>query len=202
MRLRVGPQVQQRVVQLEPIRLVADRLRLREQPHDDVQRFVHPLPLAHHVHPEHDGIRRQGARPHAHHHAPPREVVEEYHAVGDHQRVVIGQADDPGAELDVPGPLGSGSHEHFRRGNGLPATTMVLTDPGLVEPQIVEPLEQLQIALQAEGRVLSEPVERRQENPELHPCGQGHNMLSLPNLSPCSPTGQGTTVPPPQRGWP
>ena len=136
---------------------------------------MHPLALADQVNPEHDGIRRQRTRPHAHHHAPPREVIEQHHAVGDHQRMVVRQADDPGAQLDMPGPLGGGGHEHLGRGNRLPATAMVLADPGLVEPQIVEPLEQLQIALQTEGRVFSEPVKRRQENPELHPCGQGHS---------------------------
>ena len=35
-------------------------------------------------------------------------VVELYHPVGDHERMVIGQAHDPGAQFDVAGPLGSG----------------------------------------------------------------------------------------------
>ena len=36
-------------------------------------------------------------------------------AVGDHQRMVVRQRDDPDAETDVPGPLGGESKEDLGR---------------------------------------------------------------------------------------
>ncbi len=92
-------------------------------------------------------------------------VVELDDAVGDHHRVVVGQGDDAGAEADVPGALGGECDEDLGRADDLVAGGMVLADPGLVEAEPVEPLHQLQIALQALGRVLLVRMERRQKDP-------------------------------------
>ena len=43
---------------------------------------------------------------------------------------------------------------------------VVLADPRLVEAEAVEVLDQLEVALQVERRVLPDRVHRRQEDPE------------------------------------
>ncbi len=101
---------------------------------------------AHHV-----GVGRQRARAAAQHGAAARHVVELHEAVRHHQRVVIGQAGHARAQPDVARALDRGADEHFRRGDGLPAGGMVLADPGLVEAQLVDPLDQLHVARHAEA---------------------------------------------------
>jgi hypothetical protein len=74
-------------------------------------------------------------------------VVELHHAVGDHEGVVIRQADHPGAELDVAGAVRRHGDEQFRGRNDLPPRAMVLADPGLVIAQGVQPLDEFQVAI-------------------------------------------------------
>ena len=119
----------------------------------------------------------EGPGPDSHHHAAPGHVVEEDHAVGDHQGVVVGQAEDAGAELDVLCALGGGGYEHLRGGNGLPAAAVVLADPCFVIAEPVEPFQELHVALKGEGWVFGGPVEGGHEDAESHAGGQGHGAL-------------------------
>ena len=77
-------------------------------------------------------VGRQQPRPDAEHDAAARHVIELDDAVRDHQRVVIGQRDDAGAEPDALGALGRGGDEQFGRGDDLEAGRVMLADPGLV----------------------------------------------------------------------
>ncbi len=60
-----------------------------------------------------------------------------------------------------------GGDEDLGRGDDLVAGRVVLAEPGFVEAELVEMLDQLQIALERERRVLADRVERGQEDPEL-----------------------------------
>ena len=90
--------------------------------------------------------------------------------------MMVRQANDPGSELDVLRPLRRDAHEHLRRGDGLPSGSVVLSDPRLVEIQIVEPLDKLEVALQAESGILPQHVERGQEDAELHTVWKSHGV--------------------------
>ena len=179
MRLRIRLEVQTRLVERKPVRLIGDRLRLGQQPHDDVEGLAHAVALSERVDAKHVGVGYQSARPDAEHHAPPREVVEQRHPVRNHQGMMVRQADDAGAELDMLRPLRRDAHEHLRRGDGLPSRRVVFADPSLVESQVVEPLDKLEVALQAECGVLAQQVERRQKDAELHTVGKSHRVSCL-----------------------
>ncbi len=135
-----------------------------EQPDDDVERLVHHLALVARVDADLQRVVHQGARAHPEHRPAARHVVELDHAVGQHERVVVGQRDDAGAEPDVPGALGRGGDEHLRAGDQLEAARMMLADPRLVIIQPVEVLQQLEVALDRQGRVFVVIMERRQED--------------------------------------
>jgi hypothetical protein len=53
------------------------------------------------------------------------------------------------AETDVSGALRGGGDEHFRRSDDLVSAQVVLADPGLIESQTIQVLDQLEVALQA-----------------------------------------------------
>ena len=109
------------------------------------------------VEPDHDRVGRQRPGPEAEHEPAPGEVVEQDGPLGDPQRVVVADADHAGAELDVAGPLGGGGDEDLRRGDDLGAGRVVLADPRLVEAEPVEVLDQLEVALERQRRVLARP---------------------------------------------
>ena len=64
--------------------------------------------------------------------------------------------------------LRSRRDEHLGRGDDLVATRVVLADPRLVEPEAIQELEQLEIALERERRVLPGWMEGSHEEPEAH----------------------------------
>src|SRR5207245_1164070 len=66
-------------------------------------------------------------------------------------------------------------------GDDLPARRVVLADPHLVEAQVIEPLDELHVAGHGQGGVLAQPVERCEEDAELHP-SVGHSRFSLLEL--------------------
>ena len=64
--------------------------------------------------------------------------------------------------------LGGRGDEHLGRGDDLVAGRVVLADPGLVEAEVVEVLDQLEVAVDREVRVLVDGVERGEEDPATH----------------------------------
>jgi hypothetical protein len=101
-------------------------------------------------------------------------IVELDDAVRHHQRVVVGQRDDPGAETDPAGALSSGGDEQLGLAIDLVAAGMVLADPRLGVVVLVEPLHELEIALHAKQRVLVVGMERRQEHSRAKGAILGH----------------------------
>ena len=106
----------------------------------------------------------EGAGADAEHRPAARHMVELHHAVGQHERVVVGQRDDPGAEPDVAGALGRGGDEHLGAGDQLEPARVMLADPRLVIVQPIEVFEQLEVALDRQGRVFVVIVERREKD--------------------------------------
>ena len=139
--LRVGPQVEARVLQREPVALVRERRRVVEQAHDDAHRLVHARSLRVRLDAEHQRIRDERAGADAEHDAAARHVVEQHHAVRHMQRVVVGEGRHAGAELDVLRAVRRDADEDLGRADDLPAGTVVLADPRLVEVEVVEPLD-------------------------------------------------------------
>ncbi len=90
----------------------------------------------------------------AHHHAAACEVVEQDHAVGEHQRVVVGERRHARAETDVLRAPGDGGDEHLGAGDDLVAGGVVLADPRLVEAEAVEVHDEVEVALEGQRRVL------------------------------------------------
>ena len=96
-----------------------------------------------------------------------------HHPVGEDERVVVGQGHDAGAEADMAGALGGGGDEHLGRGDDLEPAGMMLADPGLVIAEPVEVLDELEVALDGEGRIFLERVEGREEDAAAQ-IGLGH----------------------------
>ena len=178
-RVRVRAQVQPGVGEAPHLRLARHRLVGGEQAHDDVEPLLQQRAGLGRVEPEHDGVGRQGAGTDAEHEPAPRHVVELHGPLGDHVRVVVGDADDARAELDVLGPLGRGGDEDLRAGDDLRAGRVVLADPRLVPAEPVEVLDQLEVAFDGERRVLAGLVERRHEDAEAESVGHRSPLLSV-----------------------
>ena len=81
---------------------------------------------------------------------------------------MVREAHYAGAQLDVPSPLRDVGDEDLRGRDGFPSRAVVLADPRLVEPKVVEPLQQLDVPVQGDRGVLADPVERAQEYSEFH----------------------------------
>jgi hypothetical protein len=165
--VRVGPQLQSSVAEREPVGLAGDGLVGAEQRQDRLERLFHHVALALDLDAHHEGVGGERPRADAEHDAAAGEVVEQHHPVGQHQRVVVGERAHPGAEADVAGPLRGGGDEHLGRRDDLETRAVVLADPGLLEAELVEPLDQLEVAVEGEGGVLADGVERGQEDAEL-----------------------------------
>jgi hypothetical protein len=65
-------------------------------------------------------------------------------------------------------PLRRDADEHFGRGDDLVTAGVVLADPHLVEAETIEVLDQVEVALECERRVLPCRVEGRHEEAESH----------------------------------
>ena len=182
MRAAVRRELQLGVAQLEPVGL--HRHHLAAQQRDDhVERLGHHVALSARVDAEHHRVRRQQAGPDAEHRAPARQMVELRHAVGDHQRLVVGQRDDAGAEPDVLGARRDVGDEQLGAGDDLVAGGVVLADPRLVEAELVEPLDELAVALQTERRVLVDGMKRRHEDAETQTRTQHGISFSFGSVS-------------------
>ena len=97
---------------------------------------------------------------------PARHVVELHEALRHHQRMVVRQAGDARTELDVLGAVGGDADDDLGRGDDLPARRVVLADPRLVVAEGVEPLDQFQVAVERQGGVVADAVERGEEDAE------------------------------------
>ena len=139
-----------------------------EQRHDRVERLVHARAL--HVGGDAEHVRVGGelSGPATEHGAPAREVVEQHEAIREHQRVVVGERVHAAAEPDVLGAGRGRGDEHLGRRDDLEAARVVLADPDLVEAEAVEVLDQVEVALECERRVLPGRVERGHEESEAH----------------------------------
>ena len=167
----VRAQLQAGLDQGEPVGLHGHRLLALQQEQDRLERLLHHVALAGRVDAHHEGVRGQRAGPDPDHQAAPGQVVEQHHAVGQDEGVVVGQRRHAGAQADGSGALGGGGDEDLRGGDDLVSGRMVLAEPGLVEPERVQVLDQLQIALEGQRRVLAHRMERRQEDAEVQVAG-------------------------------
>src|SRR5438034_697248 len=84
--------------------------------------------------------------PDAEHGTSVRHVVELHEAIGHHQRVMVRQAHHTRAELDPPGALARGRDHEGGVADDLPAGRMVLADPRLLVAELIDPLDQLEVA--------------------------------------------------------
>ena len=166
-RLAVRLQLQPRVLQREPVGLLRDGLAAQQR-HDRVERLVHARPLRVGGDAEHVRVGGELARTAAEHRTAAREVVEQHEAIREHQRVVIGERVHAAAEADVLRARRGRRDEHLGRRDDLVAARVVLADPHLVEAEAIEVLDQLEVALERERRVLPGRVERGHEESEAH----------------------------------
>jgi hypothetical protein len=165
-RVGVRAQVQAGVDEVPHLRLAVHGLVGGEQLHDHLHALLEQRPGLGRVEAEHDRVGGQRAGAATEHETAARHVVELHRTLGDHVRVVVGDGDHPGAELDVAGALGSGGDEDLGRGDDLAPGRVVLTDPRLVPAEAVEVLDELQVAFDRERRVLTRAMERRHEDAE------------------------------------
>src|SRR5215467_9945266 len=100
-------------------------------------------------------------------------MVKEDNALGDPQRVVIRNADHPGAELDVTRALGCRRYHDFRRGGELGAGGVMLAEPCLIIAAAIQPLDEIEIALQCKRWVDAGLVEGREKNAEAQALAHG-----------------------------
>ena len=119
--------------------------------------------------------------PDTEHHPAPCQVVEKHHPVGHDERVVVGQRDHPGSELDPLCTLGCRSDEDVGSGNRLVAVGVVLSDPRLVVAELIEPVDQLEIAVDRQRRVVRRIVEGPDERPESHWLIHRLQLLRVPS---------------------
>src|SRR5215469_13928955 len=87
-------------------------------------------------------------------------MVELHHALGDVERVVVGQRDHAGGKLDALRALAGRGEEHLGRADHLPARRMVLAAPELVIAELVEMLDQVEVAAELKHRVLADRMMR------------------------------------------
>ena len=162
----VGAELETGVAEGEPVGLPGHQLGTVEEGQDGLQGLLHPVALVGRVDPHHEGVGGEGAGADPEHDPAPGDVVEEDHPVGQDQGLVVGEGGDPGAEPDVLGPLREDGDGHLGGGDDLVAGRVVLADPGLVEAELVEADDEFEVALDGQGRVLADGVERGDEGAE------------------------------------
>ena len=133
-------------------------------------RLVLAVALHHRIDAERVGVGRQRAGAGAEDRAAAGHVVELHHALRDVEGMVVGQRDHAGAELDALGALAGGGQEHLRRGDHLPAGGMVLAAPELVVAELVEMLDELEVAAELQHRVFADRMMRGEKGAEFQAC--------------------------------
>ena len=81
-------------------------------------------------------------------------MVEQDGSLGNPQRVVIADADHAGTKLDVASSLRRDRDEDLGRRDDLGSSRVVLADPRLVPAEAIQMLDQLEISLERQRRVL------------------------------------------------
>src|ERR1700722_15872645 len=157
-----------RVNQLEVRSINRNFALLVEQPKDRADALDHPLALRRRIYSLHARIGGQRARTASEHHASACQMVEQGEAVGDVKWVMIRDADHAGSKHDVPGARRGHRHENLGRRDYFPSRRMMLADERLFVAELVEPFDQLHVALEAELRVFADAMKRGHENSELH----------------------------------
>jgi hypothetical protein len=175
MRPGIGAKLARRIDEIEPVRFLRDALAC-EQLQDHLDAFDHAVALRRRIDAHGECVGGKQPRAHAEHHPPARLVIELDDAVRRHQRRVIGQRNDAGSEHDALRPLRGGGDEHFRARDDLVAGGMMLADPGFLVAQPVEMLDQLEVALDAERRVLVDGMEWREEYAVAQLDGHGRSL--------------------------
>jgi hypothetical protein len=139
------------------------------EPQDHVQSLGHAVPLLERVDAHHQGVALEQARASTEHDAAAGLVIELDHAVRDHQRVVVGQRHDAETEFQMLRALRGRGDEELRRRDQLEAAGMMLADPRLGESELVDPLHQLEVAMDEIGGVLVDGVMRAEKDsiPEI-----------------------------------
>src|SRR5580693_1732520 len=117
---------------------------------------------AHHV-----GVRRQGAGAGTEHHPPAGQMVQQHPAVGNHQRMVVGQRHNTGTQPNVLGSFGRGGDEHLRTGDQLVAAGVMFTEPGFVETQPIQCDHSLHVVFECRRGGLAGRVKRCDEDTEV-----------------------------------
>ena len=140
-----------------------------------LDRLVLAIALHHRIDAERVRVRGERARPGAENRASAGHPVELHHALGDIERVVIGQRNDAGGELDALCPLARRGEEHFGRADHFPAAGMVFAAPEFVIAELVEPFDQVEIAAELQQRVFADRVMRGKKGAEIQ---TRHDQLS------------------------
>src|SRR5258706_5541432 len=76
---------------------------------------------------------------------------------------MIGRRDDAGRDLDALRPLARGAQKHLGRADHLPAARMVLAAPEFFVPELVQVLDEIEIAAELQHRVLPDGMVRSEE---------------------------------------
>ena len=96
-------------------------------------------------------------------------MVEQDYALGDPKGIMIREADDTGAQLNMARPFSRHGHEDFRRSADLRSRRMMFAEPRFVIAAAIEPLNELKIALQRERRIDAWLMERCQKDAKTKP---------------------------------
>ena len=167
-RLLIAAKLQPHVLERPEIAVMADRIGGFQQPDDHLERLGHHRVELGIGQLEQPLVGDQVARPDAQDRPALGQVVEKRDTLGDMERVVEGQAHHRGTELDPMRGGGRHRQRHLRRRHGLPAARMVLADEELVVIQLVRQVDELDVALERERRVLGRVVHRHHEEREFH----------------------------------
>ena len=117
---------------------------------------------------EHLEVGRRGARPDPEHEAPLRHVIELGDLSGDDRGVLVGEADDPGAELDPVGLRDEGGHQHEGGLDGLGGEGEVLSEPHLVEADRIGAADDVHVLVEQGVVTAAIVVDRVHEHAQLH----------------------------------
>ena len=104
-------------------------------------------------------------------------MIELDNAFSNPQGIVIRDADDAGAKFDVAGALRGDGDENFRRGTNLGSGRMMFAAPSFVIIAPIEPLNELEVLFQSQGRVKYQPYGTAQEKYQIASDGSS-NYLS------------------------